>query len=99
MSTKEAAAWSHTNAQAVARIHKELQATRTRKQRARLTKAERVASIKAHAQARGMTGVVQYLETAQRPDGSLTFASPPLRAVPIEVDTKACDIKDITRYM
>jgi hypothetical protein len=77
MSTKEAAAWSHTNARAVVRIHQDLQARRTRKQRARLTKAERVASIKAHAQAHGMTGVVEYLEKAQRPDGSLTFAVPP----------------------
>ena len=74
MTPKDAAAWSHTNSRAVIRIHTELQAKRTRKPPARLTQAERVESIMSHAEEHNMTAVIQYWETARRPDGSLTFA-------------------------
>lgn len=74
MNQKEEAQWRHTNAKAVLAIHIKLQEQRTRKQRRRLRKPERVNSIMEYALANQKTSVVQYLRTARRTDNSYTYA-------------------------
>lgn len=74
-SQKYSAQWNHTNSRAVLAIHEQLNARRTRKQRARLTKKDRVNSVMEYARAHHMKDVVKYLQTAQRQDGSFTFAN------------------------
>lgn len=74
MDQKAEAQWRHTNSKAVLAIHLKLQEQRTRKQRRRLTKTERVNSIMEYARAHNKSAVMQYLRTARRGDDSFTYA-------------------------